>query len=174
MLLDHYCPEYDYNEVHAGRLPGTPAENYALVRRLDFSSSWIIRMLFFLRGLDASALSLDAMLAGDEFGMLQEDPPHEYVVGGLVSPRLKAVAITSTEHFLEFQEPEAMKLAWNFILKPGDGDTVVTTETRVLCLGSKMKRKFAVYWFFIRPFSGLVRLEMLRGLRRESRHRTTT
>jgi hypothetical protein len=55
------------------------------------------------------------------------------------------------------------KVGWSFCFKEReDGTTEIVTETRVLCLNKTTKFVFSVYWFFIRPFSGLIRFEMLR------------
>jgi hypothetical protein len=41
----------------------------------------------------------------------------------------------------------------------------VATETRIVCTDEASRRAFLRYWRVIRPFSGLIRLEMLRLLR---------
>ena len=40
--------------------------------------------------------------------------------------------------------------------------TLLSTETRILCLGPKALKRFRAYWMVIRPFSGIVRKEWLR------------
>ena len=56
---------------------------------------------------------------------------------------------------------------WNFSLSEGlEGQTILQTETRVICGDSASRRKFLAYWFVVRPFSGLIRLIMLRNVRR--------
>jgi hypothetical protein len=168
--LDYYLEAYDYAERHSSAVPGAPdSELFRLVRHLDFSSSWLIRALFILRGLGTRHLNIDAMVAGDEFALLEEIPGREIVIGGMAGARMKPVPVQSGEHFRDFAEHNGIKIAWNFYLSPDEaGGTIVSTETRVSCLGPKMKRWFSRYWFFIRPFSGLVRLEMLRILRRQT------
>jgi hypothetical protein len=57
---------------------------------------------------------------------------------------------------------------WNFsvapILKEG---TILKTETRVVCADVASRRKFRIYWLFVRPFSGLIRILMLRSIKRQ-------
>jgi hypothetical protein len=61
-----------------------------------------------------------------------------------------------------------LKIFWNFYFKSvSDNETVVSTETRILCLSAKVKRRFSVYWFFVRPFNGLIRLEILRLIKKK-------
>lgn len=168
--LDDYLDRYDYSEIHSRRVPAPPGPTlYRLVRHLDFSGSLLIRTLFLLRGLGTKHLTIDAMMTGDEFTMLEEIPDGEFVIGGMAGANLKPVPIHSATGFRDFAEVDGIKIAWNFSLRPdSDEGTLVSTETRVLCLGPKMKRRFSLYWFFIRPFSGLVRLEMLRILRKQA------
>jgi hypothetical protein len=71
--------------------------------------------------------------------------------------------------FISFNEPEFLKATWNFELTAQtDGKTMLETETRIRCLDEKAYKKFARYWFFIRPFSGLIRKEILRTVRRKA------
>jgi hypothetical protein len=52
---------------------------------------------------------------------------------------------------------------------PADGGAAtVSTETRVLCTDPGSRRAFRRYWRIVRPFSGLIRIEMLRSIRREA------
>ncbi|MCU1338883.1 MAG: hypothetical protein JWO19_4464 [Bryobacterales bacterium] len=46
-----------------------------------------------------------------------------------------------------------------------DGATELRTETRVLCADVATRRRFGAYWTLIKPFSGLIRLEMLAAVR---------
>jgi hypothetical protein len=43
---------------------------------------------------------------------------------------------------------------------------MLATETRVLCLDDSSRRKFKLYWTLIAPFSGLIRNEALRVVKR--------
>jgi hypothetical protein len=44
----------------------------------------------------------------------------------------------------------------------------LTTETRIKCLDNESRRSFGFYWMFIQPFSGLIRMEMLRAIKRKA------
>jgi hypothetical protein len=46
----------------------------------------------------------------------------------------------------------------------GPERTRLYTETRVRALGPAARRRFRLYWLLIRPFSGLLRRSMLRGI----------
>jgi hypothetical protein len=44
------------------------------------------------------------------------------------------------------------------------GRTRISTQTRIRALGGGARRRFRLYWLIIRPFSGLLRREMLKGI----------
>lgn len=164
MLLDHYIPHYDIRSQHQRLVAGTLPDVYARVRNLDFSSSWLTRLLFTLRGLPTSHMNLGGMQRLN-FALLQESPPTELVMG-IVGQfwRLRGnLQATNADHFLAFAQPGYAKSAFNFSLaEAGNGQVLVRTETRILCLDDASRRRFKTYWSFIGPFSGLVRTEMLR------------
>ena len=42
------------------------------------------------------------------------------------------------------------------------------TETRVYCLDEVSRKRFKLYWMLIRPFSGLIRREILQAVKRNA------
>lgn len=75
---------------------------------------------------------------------------------------------TDLAGFAALEAPGAAKGAWNFRFEPlAGGRTRVTTVTRVAAGDAAARRSFGRYWRLIRPFSGLIRIEMLRALRRK-------
>ena len=52
-----------------------------------------------------------------------------------------------------------------FVQEVGPERTLLSTETRVLCGDTVSRWKFRAYWEVIKPFSGLIRLIMLRVVR---------
>jgi hypothetical protein len=66
------------------------------------------------------------------------------------------------EFIINASQP-SLVIYWNFSFQEiSPGQTRVGTETRIYCPTKKAKRKFSVYWFFVKPFSGLIRKELLR------------
>jgi hypothetical protein len=71
--------------------------------------------------------------------------------------------------FRTFDEPGWAKAAWNFRVEPAPaGGATLSTETRVRCTDARSRRTFRRYWWIVRPFSGLIRIELLRAIRREA------
>lgn len=168
MRLAQHLPEFDVAIRHAIRIARPPEQVYPLARHLDFNASWTTRWLFRLRGLPAEDLRLDVLLGdGPGFAILEERPPQELLIG-LMSRGARPVAIDSADAFLGFAPEQGLKITWNFLLTPADGGTKVSTETRVQCLGTATRRIFRLYWLAIRPFSGWIRMEMLRILKRQA------
>jgi hypothetical protein len=80
--------------------------------------------------------------------------------GAMVSPR-------TIDEFRTLSDPRYAVAAMNIVVEPdpsGRG-TRLYTETRVRCLGASSRRWFRLYWLLIRPFSGLLRHAMLRGIK---------
>ncbi len=64
------------------------------------------------------------------------------------------------------------KTAANFRLQPlTNGRTRLTTETRIWCTSPGSRVLFGIYWACIRPFSGLIRREWLRLVKRGAEQR---
>jgi len=103
------------------------------------------------------------------FGLLAEEPGREIVLG--VTGRFwRPTGNLSQFKRADFDRPVPAGLArgvWNFSLREaGAAETILTTETRVVCGDDASRRKFRRYWFFVRPFSGLIRRIMLRAVKR--------
>lgn len=49
-----------------------------------------------------------------------------------------------------------------------DHQTLLSTETRVLCLSERAKKRFRPYWIVIAPFSGIIRKQMLRLIEKQA------
>jgi hypothetical protein len=86
------------------------------------------------------------------------------LLGGLTSPNLDASALRA------WSQPGWIKVAMEFRLESAPAGTRLSTETRILATDARTRRSFAVYWFLIRPFSGLVRRELLRIVARRAEH----
>ena len=184
-LLDEFLPEFDVRISRATRIGASPERVYASLRNADFDYWGITRALYALRTLPSFPLApretwrrfreelgrqrftLEDMLA-DGFTLLGERPDEELLLGTvgrfwLARGELRA---TSPQSFREPAPPGNAKAAWNFTVgRRADGITELRTETRVLCTDLVSKRRFRAYWRLIKPFSGLIRNEMLTAVR---------
>ena len=179
MLLDTFLPDYDAREYHATDVHAPGEQVYAALRTADLGASPIIRGLFMLRGLALllqpragrprrQPLTLDDFLQSS-FVLLGERPDEELVlglIGRFWTPGGDIQRIAPAQ-FQAFAEPGYAKAVWNFVLRPrAHGGVHLSTETRVQCLDAASRRRFRRYWTLISPWSGLIRREMLRTIRR--------
>ncbi len=170
MEIDRFAPKYDVAERHHTDIRAPAERVYAAVRSLELGRSPIIRALFRLRRMPEKCLTLDGLLKSG-FIFLAEVPDREVVlglVGRFWKPSGELQALDA-EGFRAFDESGYAKAVWNFSLEPlAAGMTRLTTETRVICLDPTSRRAFRLYWLFVRPFSGLVRREVLRVVKRSA------
>ena len=161
--IDDYLPDYDFSEKHIIKIKSTPEQAFELIQTIDFSQSRLIHLLFWLRGLKHARFE-DFQ---DNFCLLAMEPSREIALGLIGRPWQMQGGILpcSKEEFLAFSTPGYARMVWNFTFEPVAHETSVSTETRILCTDNLSKRKFRIYWFFIKPFSGLIRTEMLRMLK---------
>ena len=73
-----------------------------------------------------------------------------------------------------FDEPGYAVITWSYVLSPEGKGTVVTTRTTVRCTDEPSRRRFLRYWRIVRPFSGVIRRESLRLLRRRVERQAAT
>jgi hypothetical protein len=179
MLLETFAPNPDAVEVHTIRVAARPDVVYRVLWTIDFGKSPIVSGLLTLRSLPERIRTRGTALRGRKltlraimdagFGRLAEEPNRELVLG--VSGRFWRIS-GNLEPFRPeaFSQPVPAGMAravWNFVVLPqGEGETVLSTETRVTCGDTASRFKFRLYWLVIRPLSGLIRVIMLRAIRR--------
>ena len=180
MLIDSFVPNPDAVEIHSIIIN---ASSETVVRALwtaDLGGSVIIRLLLGLRSLPEAVLHGGPLprdrkitlqtITDSGFGILANQG--DEIVLGVTGKFWRPAGNLSPFNRESFDGPVAPGLAravWNFSLKDGGGGrTILSTETRVICGDRASRRKFRTYWFFVRPFSGLIRRLMLRAVRRAS------
>jgi len=172
-LQEKYLPTYQFSEVHAISVNAEPKQVSALLNNLDFRGSLIIRILFLLRGLPSTMLSLKGV--GEKFKLMEETENQEIVIG-LIGRFWKPTGDLQDfdiSTFVAFSTPGFCKATWSFRLIPDGSFTQVETETRIYCTDTASKKRFARYWFFVRPFSGLIRMEILRLVKKQAEQQAT-
>lgn len=191
-LLDELMPRFDVVERHRTRVRASPTEIFAALREADLSGGGLTRSLLALRAIPAALLAFarspraaaaelrarrarrgarlpDLERAG--FHVVAERPPQELLiglVGRFWTPRGELGRCVTEESFRVGPPPGQALAGWNFtIAARGPGVSELRTETRVWCAPDAL-RKFRLYWFVVRPGSGLIRRSMLRAIRRRA------
>ena len=178
MLIDSFAPNPDAVETHRIAINASPDVVYRALWTADLGRSLIIKFLLALRSLPEFTLHPCQRLPQDRkirlqtlidagFGVLAEQPGKEIVLG--VTGRFwRPMGNLSPFNRADFDAPVAQGLAravWNFHVAVDNDQAVLSTETRVTCGDSRSRQKFRAYWFFVRPFSGLIRRIMLKNVR---------
>lgn len=171
MLHSKYLTEFHFNEKHSILISASPTKVSALIHDLDASESWIIRMLLALRGIPTNTSKGIDGWKKMGFVVLEHQPDKEIILGLIgqfwkISGKIQQF---KAEEFTSFADPKFVKATWNFEVTPHNANQVLLeTETRVYCPDENVRKKFKRYWFFIQPFSGLIRMQMLKIIKRKA------
>lgn len=170
-LLEEYLPRYTFRHRYTTVVQcGDLARVYGIARDVDLSRSRLIRLLFRLRGLQERAHGhwrARAFCRAMGWTELAQNPPGEFLVAYWRRRRIEP--IDDAAQFKKAMPAATQQVGFAFRFRQLDGQRVeIDTETRVLCLGWRSKLAFFAYWIVIKPFSGLVRKEILRLIRQEA------
>ena len=179
MLIDSFAPNPDAVETHSIAINASSEEVNRALWTADLGGSLIIKLLMGLRSLPEfilrrgcvpprkQAITLQTVIDSG-FGILANQ--REEIVLGVTGKFWRPTGNLSPFKREDFDRPVSPGLArgvWNFSVKEDrPGRTILSTETRVVCGDDVSRRKFRVYWFFVRPFSGLIRIIMLGAVKR--------
>jgi hypothetical protein len=179
MLIDSYMPRPEVSEQHAVEIAASGVDVYESLWTADLAGSIVIKALIGLRTLPARLLrpqkatnanqriSLQNLIEAG-FGKLAEDPGREIVLG-ITGPFWRPVGNTLPFNRTDFDglvRPGLARAVWNFsVRQTGTKQTTLATETRVSCGDDASRLKFRLYWFVVRPFSGVIRRIMLKAIK---------
>ncbi|POF63907.1 hypothetical protein CFR73_07875 [Novacetimonas maltaceti] len=171
-LLDTILPCYRFVETHHISIRATPARIMACIRAYRTRHDLLVRIAIGMRELPARLLGYRAgrMLDLDDFGILGQDGDTEIVfglMGAFWKPDYGLVPIASPHAFTSCRRTGLCRLAMGFRITADQdtGHATVMTQTRVDCPDATSYRRFAPYWYAIRPVSGLIRHRMLGQIR---------
>jgi hypothetical protein len=179
MLIDSFAPNPDAVEIHSIAIDASPETVYSALWTANLGGSLIIKLLMGLRSLPEFILRRGCLPPRDRkitlqtvidsgFGLLANEPDEIVlgVTGKFWRPTGNLLPF-DRDSFAGAVPPGLARAVWNFSIKESStGETILSTETRVVCGDDDSRRKFRRYWFFVRPFSGLIRLLMLRAVKR--------
>ena len=151
MSVTDALPVYHHRERHSLRVDASPDAALAAARETRLDDVPLVSALFRLRGLRAAPrgpiwVSMQAQ------GFRLHDPETLVLIGRPWSPR---GGIRPAADFIGFTEPGYAKMAVDLRALPDGDGARLETETRVFLTDASSRRRFAVYWLAIRPFSGL-------------------
>jgi len=181
MLIDSFAPDPDAVETHSISINASCDVVRGALWTADLGGSLIIKALMGLRTVPEIVLrggrarprdrkiTLQTLIDAG-FGILANEP--EEIVLGVTGKFWRPTGNLlpfDRDSFAGAVRPGLARAVWNFSIKESaGGETILSTETRVVCGDAASRRKFRLYWFFVRPFSGLIRRIMLRNVRQTS------
>jgi hypothetical protein len=169
-LLDDVLPKFDISATYSIRIRATPQRIYNILQQ-GVPTGAITKILMALRGLPRIARRQKPSPPEDAFYRLMQLKDREIVigiVGQFWKPVSCPVPIHSLDEFLAFDQSGFSKAALNLRIIPlKAGECRVTTETRVVSYG-RAKTEFKAYWQVIAPFSGMIRREILRKIKKKA------
>ena len=169
MLIDEFLPKYDFIETHDIEIRASKETVFGTINEIDLCESPIIRALFFLRGLPNRHLKLSDFKKID-FEILGVEKNKELLLGlaGKFWTLRGEMQKINADNFRQFNQEGFAKAVWNFSVDGSGKESRLTTETRIRCLDDASRRSFGFYWTFIQPFSGLIRSEMLKIVKKKA------
>ncbi len=185
ILLDELMPSYDISACYEILISSPGTAVYQTLLRHSLLDSPIAKFLMALRGLPGMMLEIlrgrsmqsfcipsFAEIENSGFKRLAEEPGREMVlglVGQFWKPKGGLVRLANAEEFLAFTKAGYTKAALNLLVVPISAMSCqLSTETRVQATDPECRRKFLRYWKLIGPFSGYLRRDMLRRIKRET------
>ena len=153
--LDEYLPSYEYSTRHEVAVRADAEGVDRALREVTFKDVPLVRALLFARGLGLRRATDNVLATMIPRATVLEDVRGEGMV------------VSLTGHFWRVRgrgpEPPADAVV-DFRARPGS----LSTETRVHIPDPKSRRRFERYWRVVRPFSGLIRSQVLRAAKRRA------
>lgn len=172
-LRDAFVPTADVATQHSLAVLASPAAVYRAILQCDLRESPVIRRLFQLRGMPASAATFEG-LQRLGFVLLTEEENAGIALG--VAGRFWTLSgdlqRLTPEAFHTFARSGFAKAAWSLSVHASAGGySELQTSTRIQCFGSGARRLFRAYWCVVGPFSGWIRREALRIIKARAEDR---
>ena len=153
--LDAYLPSYEFRTRHEMTVDADAVHVDRALREVTFGDVPLVRGLLFARGLGIHRGTDTVLATMVPRASVLENVPGEGII----------LRLSGQFWRLRGQGPEAAATAVvEFRAQPG----ALTTETRVHVPDPVSRRKFVRYWRVVRPFSGVIRLVVLRAAKRRA------
>ena len=173
-LIDDFLPHYDFRERHTALVRAPANVILDCVTRQRAQHDPLVRLAIGLRELPSRLMNRSSSrpLDLDDFTFLGREGDSELAFG-LTGAFWRAdyglLDIGSAEAFKATVRMDVCQLVMSFNVDANaSGASVLSTETRVFCPTAEVRRRFAPYWYIIRPVSGFIRRRMLARVRRQA------
>ena len=179
-LLDAFLPASHFRDAQSVRMHAPPWAVFGAIRAV--TASEVQGFVPFAIALHAPSFQLSPReralmrlpileaMREEDFIVLGERPGREIVVGAIGQFWAdRYVRLRSANAFTTFRDPRFARVAINVLIRDdGNGGSLVSTETRVLCPDPQARRKFGDYWRLWTPGGSVVRTQWLNAVRRRA------
>jgi hypothetical protein len=163
MLADKYLQDHHFRIFHSIEINNNSDDVYSKLLSAK-TDHWLIRILFRLRGIRSG--DTINQLSAHGFVLLEEIKGEEIAYGIVSSSPYFGRCIenfTASDFHSKFKQG-FLKGIIVFGVKKNGVTQKIFTETRVHCGSPQIYKRFRIYWFFVKPFSSLIRKIILREL----------
>jgi uncharacterized protein YndB with AHSA1/START domain len=171
LLLEKTLPAYDFRERHSRVIAAPPEEVWRALTVVSLVDLRFGRPLVALRHLGHKAdTGAKPLLTNGPIQLLETHPPHYALAGAIAQPWKRHPVhqdIETLDEFTNFTERGWTTYLTDFALvATPHGGTELSTETRGRSTSADARHRFTLYWALIRPWSGLIRRELLAAVDR--------
>jgi hypothetical protein len=146
-LIDDWLPEFEVAKRYDAAVAANPERAVDLVLAAPVAPDRVVGSLLAMRGMPGRGRSVEEFLRALD---------------------LEHLGRTPTE-WAAAHEGRGLKIAIAFEAEPIPGGSRLATETRVLALDARERRRFRFYWLAIGELSGLIRRRWLRAAQEAAR-----
>lgn len=170
-LISEIMPDPQCSERHSRDIAASPEAVWRALAAVTMQDLSVTRPLMVVRHLGRGGQpGPGAPLLTDGPVTLLACEPGRHAFGGAImrtwQRNPERFATSDPEVFRSFVSPGWVKVGTDFELVVTSSGCRLSTETRCVATDRRTRRRFAVYWALIRPFTGLVRRDMLRTVDR--------
>jgi len=179
MLLDDFFPVWTFREIHSIVIDGGADAIIREIKALKAQDLSLVNFLMRIRSLPGllgsgrwysptkDGTMIDQITRGG-FIVLGED--RNEILLGTIGKFWRPIGglcrdYSTPAEFRDFFEPGWAKAGWNFHITSNKGANILTTETRILATDAKATKRFRMYWYLVRPGSGLIRRSILNRIK---------
>lgn len=164
MIIDRYLLNFSFFEKHQITINASKENIW------DTLKSLTLRDLFPALYLKKFQSNKFFDLVNNRF-LLLEESDNEILFGLIGKFWINKIRKVPKEKFETFNNVGYAKLIWSIsIEEKNTNECILKTETRIACNDLDSLYKFRIYWFFIKPFSGLSRLFLLKQIKNKVKY----
>lgn len=174
MLMDEMLPLYDFQERHTTIVQAPASIVLDCAARQRTQDDPLVQLAIKIRELPSRLMGRARPRSFDltDFTFLGRDGDRSLtygLAGAFWQVDYGLLEILTPEAFKAVDRPDICRLVMDFTVEQmSSGQVRLSTETRVHCPTAETRRKFAPYWYLIRPVSGLIRRRMLARIKQHA------